>query len=62
MANRYFSLPLGGQKKDVTNSATTTSGDAIEIRVDEAQIVYMNDIRKALDDIFASIIEQQRYG
>lgn len=65
MAQRYFSLPLGGQKKDVTNASTSTSADAVELRVDEAQIASpqgLNQLRISLDEIWAALNEFQRYG
>ena len=68
MAQRYFSSALGNTADSgVTESASSTAADFVEIRIDEAQGggnggPCLNDILVAIERIRKRLVEDQRYG
>jgi hypothetical protein len=63
MADRFFSDKLGGSKdSDITEAASTTAADFVEIRIDETQSTSLNDIFIAIERLKSYMAKDKRYA
>jgi hypothetical protein len=63
LANRFFSVKLGGTlDSDVTEAAATTAADYLEVRIDEVQTTDLDKIVQGLNYILKRIQEDKRYA
>lgn len=62
MAQFFFSIPLGGRKSEAHSGASTTAGDAVEVRIDEGQTINLHQIDDAIIRLRELIAEAQRYS